>query len=57
MSEKKKIDPKNPEKVAKVEADDSPTDETRTSQRASSRTMHRAASRTVQRAASRTAAQ
>ena len=51
MSEKKKIDPKNPEKVAKVEADDSPTDETRTSQR----TAHRAAQRTAHRAASRTA--
>jgi hypothetical protein len=55
MSEKKKIDPKNPDTSAKVEADKSPTDETRTSQRASSRVASRTANRVASRASGRVA--
>jgi hypothetical protein len=49
MSEKK-IDPKNPNTAPKLEAEDGPTEESRTSQRVASRT----ASRTVNRTANRT---
>ncbi len=46
MSEKK-IDPKNPNTASKVEADNGPAEESRTSQRVASRRVARKVSRTV----------
>ncbi len=54
MSEKKKIDPKNPNTSPKIEADSGPADESRTSQRVANRTANRTVNRTANRTVSRT---
>jgi hypothetical protein len=52
MSEKK-IDPKNPNTEPKVETDDGPAEESRTTQRVASRTVNRTVNRTANRTVSK----